>query len=260
MTESLLYERRGSAAWLTLNRPAALNSLTPSMMITLRERLADIERDRTVRVVVLTGSGRAFCAGVDLTALGADLPPAEATAAFMAIAEPATDALQSLSKPVIAAVNGHAFAGGLEIILRCDLVIASVEARFSDGHANFGLIPGGGSSVRLPRRIGLQLAKYMIFTGAQVDAATLLSAGLIYRVVPHAELGSAVDELVKQLADKSPLGLARSKQLIVQGLEMPEAQAALMEARAAIQHCNSKDVAEGLAAFSQKRRPVFTGE
>ncbi|MCC7286560.1 MAG: enoyl-CoA hydratase/isomerase family protein [Burkholderiaceae bacterium] len=256
----LLYELRGSAGWLTLNRPAALNALTPELMLALRERLGEIETDHRVRVVVLTGAGRAFCAGVDLSALGRDLSPADATAAFMRIAEPATDALQALPKPVIAAVNGHAFAGGLELVLRCDLVLAAAEARFSDGHANFGLIPGGGSSARLPRRVGLSLAKYMIYTGAQVEAEALMDAGLVHRVVPRAELDAAVDALAHQLAAKSPLALARGKQLIAQGLELPEAEAARREAAAAIAHCHSKDVAEGLAAFTQKRTPVFTGE
>jgi enoyl-CoA hydratase/carnithine racemase len=260
MTDPLLYELRGSAAWLTLNRPAALNALTPELMRSLRERLAEIESDRRVRAVVLTGAGRAFCAGVDLSALGSELSPADATAAFMRIAEPAADALQTLPKPVIAAVNGHAFAGGLELVLRCDLVVAAAEARFSDGHANFGLIPGGGSTARLPRRIGLALAKYMIYTGAQVEAATLMAAGLVHRVVPRAELEAAVEALAQQLAAKSPLGLARSKQLIAQGQELPEAEAARREAVAAVEHCRSRDATEGLAAFAQKRAPVFTGE
>lgn len=256
----LLCDVRGATAWLTLNRPAALNALTPQLMTDLRSQLLAIESDRRVRVVVLTGAGRAFCAGVDLSAIGRELSAADATAAFMRVAEPATDALQAMSKPVIASVNGHAFAGGLELVLLCDLVVSAAEARFSDGHANFGLIPGGGSTARLPRRVGLSLAKYMIYTGAQIDAETMRTAGLVHRVVPRAELDAAVEELAQVLASKSPLGLARSKHLIAQGLELTEAEAARREATAAVEHCAAKDVAEGLAAFAQKRKPVFTGE
>lgn len=256
----LLCERRGAAAWLTLNRPSALNALTPDLMTALRERLAEIEGDRQVRVVVLGGAGRAFCAGADLSALGAERSPAEATAAFLAVAEPAMDALQSLPKPVVAAVNGHAFAGGLELVLRCDLVVAAAEARFSDGHANYGLVPAGGSTARLPRRVGLQLSKYMIFTGAQVDAETLRAAGLIHEVVPRAGLDAAVEALVARLVDKSPLALARSKRLIDLGMDLSEAEAARQEARLSVEHCRSRDVEEGLAAFAQKRKPNFVGE
>lgn len=256
----LLMQRRGPAAWLILNRPAALNALTPEIMHALRERLGELRDDPDVRVVVLTGAGRAFCAGVDLSALGTDTSIADATAAFMRVAEPAVEALQQLPKPVIAAVNGHALAGGMELVLGCDFVVAAKEARFGDGHANFGLIPGGGSTARLPRRIGVGLAKYMIFTGAQVDSTTLHAAGLVTQVVPRAELESAVDALVAQLADKSPLGLARCKWLIDTGLEKPEKEAARIEAETAIAHARSRDVAEGLAAFAAKRKPVFTGE
>ena len=258
--QEVLVQRTGAAAWITLNRPAALNALTPTMMSLLQERLAELRADRGVRVIVLTGAGRAFCAGVDLSAVASHGSIADATADFIRIAEPAADALQQMPKPVIAAVNGHALAGGLELGLRCDFVIAAAAARFGDGHANFGLIPGGGSTARVPRRVGVALAKYMIYTGAQVDAATLKEAGLISAVVPRVELEKAVDRWVEKLAGKSPLGLARCKHLIDSGLALSETEAARIEARTAVEHCRSRDVAEGLAAFSEKRTPVFTGD
>lgn len=260
MEDVLLLERKGAAVWLTLNRPAALNALTPEIMHALAARLDNLRADRSVRVLVLTGSGRAFCTGVDLSALGIRMSVAEATAAFMQAANPAMEALQCFPKPVIAAVNGVALAGGLELVLACDLVVAAAEARFGDAHANFGLIPGGGSTARLPRRIGVALAKYLIFTGAQLDAASMREAGLANQVVPRESLTQAVDALVAQIADKSPLGLARSKWLIDTGLEKTEAEAARIEAQTTIAHCGSRDVAEGLAAFAAKRKPVFTGD
>lgn len=256
----LLMQHRGPAAWLILNRPAALNALTPEIMHALRERLNELRDNPDVRVVVLTGAGRAFCAGVDLSAVGAATSIADATAAFIRVAEPAVEALRQLSKPVIAAVNGHALAGGLELVLGCDFVVAAEEARFGDGHANFGLIPGGGSTARLPRRIGVGLAKYMIFTGAQVDSTTLQAAGLVTQVVPRAELEAAVNVLVDRLADKSPLALAHCKRLIDTGMEKTEKEAMRTEIETTIAHCGSRDVAEGLAAFAAKRKPVFTGK
>jgi len=213
-----------------------------------------------VRTLVLTGAGRAFCAGVDLSAIGAQADLASATAAFMRAAQPATEALQHCPKPVIAAVNGHALAGGLELVLRCDLVVAAQEARFGDAHANFGLVPGGGSTALLPRRVGVSMAKYLIFTGAQVEPAVLQAAGLVLRAVPRAGLQAAVDEVAAALADRSPSGLALCKRLIDEGLELAEAEAVQREAAAALDHCRSRDVAEGLAAFAARRKPVFTGE
>lgn len=256
----LLVQHRGPAAWLILNRPAALNTLTPEIMRALHQRLGELRDNPAVRVVVLTGAGRAFCAGVDLSAVATAASVADATAAFIRVAEPAVEALRQLPKPVIAAVNGHALAGGLELVLGCDFIVAAEEACFGDGHANFGLIPGGGSTARLPRRIGVGLAKYMIFTGAQVDSLTLQAAGLITQVVPRAGLEAAVDALVARLADKSPLALARCKWLIDTGMEKLEKEAVRTETETTIAHCRSRDVAEGLAAFAAKRKPVFTGE
>jgi enoyl-CoA hydratase/carnithine racemase len=256
----IIVQRKGPAAWLTLNRPKSYNALTPELMRRLADELERLRDDASVRVLVITGAGRAFCSGVDLSALGKNVSMAEATASFAAVAEPATDLLRSFPKPVIAAVNGAVFAGGLEILMLCDLVVSSRDAKFGDGHANFGLIPGGGSTARLPRRVGVALAKYMIFTGAQVDAATLREAGLINQVVAPEALEDAVNSLVAQLADKSPLALARCKRLIDTGLHVSEAEAMRTEAATALEHCNSFDAREGLAAFAAKRKPAFVGK
>ena len=255
----ILLTRQGPVARLTFNRPRAMNALTGEMMALLDGHLTEIENDPELRVVVLTGAGNAFCAGVDLTSLGENKRPSEATAAFMAIAVPVSERLARLPKPTIAAVNGLALAGGLEMALNCDLVVAASTARFGDAHANFGLIPGGGSSVKLPRRIGVALAKYLVFSGTFADAETMRAAGLVLRVVEPGELEAEAQRLALELAEKSPLGLARSKWLIDTGLEMSEREAIAQEAALAIEHADSRDAAEGLAAFAAKRQPSFTG-
>ena len=159
--DPVLYERRGAAAWLTLNRPEALNALTVPLIQCLDACLTRAEAETELRAIVVTGAGRAFCAGADLKSIGVLLADdverfgAEFIRPLLAV----LDRLEASALPVIAAVNGIAAAGGLETILACDLVIAAQGARIGDAHANYGLIPGGGGSVRLPRRIGPARAK-----------------------------------------------------------------------------------------------------
>jgi enoyl-CoA hydratase/carnithine racemase len=167
--------------------------------------------------------------------------------------------LERFPRPVIAAVNGLAMAGGLELLLCCDLVIAARSAKLGDAHANFGLLPGGGSSVRLPRKIGPTRAKYLLFTGESVPAEELVAAGLVNEVVEDADLMAATRRLVAKLAVKSPLVLRRMKALVDDGLEQPSAQALRLELLASEVHAQSADLKEGLAAFVEKRQPRFTG-
>jgi enoyl-CoA hydratase len=167
--------------------------------------------------------------------------------------------LEKFPKPVIAAVNGLALAGGLELVLCCDLVIAARSARLGDAHANFGLLPGGGSSVRLPRKIGPTRAKHLLYTGEFVPAEQLREAGLVNEVVDDADLLAAAGRLVARLRTKSPLVLRRMKALVDDGLEQPIETALRLELLASEVHAHSHDMKEGLAAFEEKRAPVFTG-
>jgi enoyl-CoA hydratase/carnithine racemase len=239
---SVLTELRGAAAFITLNR------------------LDQCERLDHLRAVVLRGAGRAFCAGADLKylkqAIGDDQ---QGMAGFLERLLALFDRLERFPLPVIAAVNGLALAGGLEIVLCCDLVIAGQSARLGDAHANYGLLPGGGGSVRLPRKIGPTRAKHLLFTGAFVPAADLVAAGLVNEVVPDEELDEAVDRLVAAMAQKSPLGLRRMKALVDDGLEQPRETALRHEILALQVHARSHDMQEGLAAFEQKRKPNFVG-
>ena len=167
--------------------------------------------------------------------------------------------IESLPMPVIAAVNGLALAGGLELVLCCDLVLAAESARLGDAHANYGLLPGAGSSVRLPRKIGPTRAKHLLFTGELLPASALVEAGLVNRVVPDGELDAAAQKLGEALAEKSPLTLRAMKRLVDDGLEQPSQTALRLEQLALAAHLSSRDVREGLRAFREKRKPRFEG-
>jgi len=257
MSEAVLYERRDAAGWITLNRPEALNALTPAMVEAVDRALDAALADADVRAIVLTGTGRAFCAGADLKA--ARERGDAAAAAFLEACRRLADRIERFPRPVIAAVNGTAVAAGLELLLCCDLAVAAEEARIGDGHANFALLPGAGGSVRLPRRIGAARAKYMMFTAEMLPAARLVEWGLLLEAVPAAALGDRVAALAAQLAAKSPLALSRMKALVDDGLLQPPEVALRAEQVMSALHFYAEDRREGLAAFAEKRPPHFAG-
>ena len=257
--QSVLVDKRADAVWVTLNRPAALNAITPDMVAGITSALA-LADDPAIKAVVLTGTGRAFCAGADLKYVNSATEGGEATAArFLDTILDMMARLENCPRPVIAAVNGLALAGGLELVLCCDLVIAARSAKLGDAHANFGLLPGGGSSVRLPRKIGPTRAKYLLFTGDFMPADDLIACGLVNEVVDDAELTAAVERLVAKLGSKSSLVLRRMKALVADGLEQPKDVALRLELLASEVHAFSHDMKEGLAAFEEKRKPSFIG-
>ena len=210
-TDPIIVSQRGAALWIRLNRPEVLNSMSPAMIAAINAALDGAQHIANLRAVVVTGTGRAFCAGADLKAAlamteGKD--PEVVSAAFTESFRLLADRIERFRLPVIAALNGLAIAGGLEIVLGCDLVIAAQSARLGDGHGKYGLMPGGGGSVRLPRKIGPMRAKYLMFTAEYLPAQTLADWGLVTSVVADDALEAEVDALVAKLADKSPLGLA----------------------------------------------------
>lgn len=251
---------RDGALWITLNRPAAMNAITPEVVTRMRQALEEAEHDDAVRSVVLTGAGRAFCAGADLKHVRqhtSDNP--EAMAQFLRSVLILMERLETFPKPVIAGVNGLALAGGLELVLCCDLVLAARSAKLGDAHANYGLLPGGGSSVRLPRKIGPTRAKYLLYTGEFVPSESLVACGLVNEVFDDDALTEGIQKLVARLAEKSPLVLRRMKNLVDDGLEQPAATALRLELLASEAHAHSHDLQEGLAAFEEKRKPNFIG-
>jgi enoyl-CoA hydratase/carnithine racemase len=259
----LRLERYGATARITLNRPAAMNALSGPLCEELARALGQIERDPAVRVVVLTGAGRAFCAGADLKgvfdATGSGPQAEDPMNAFLDQVAGMIDRLRVLPKPTIAALNGLTMAGGLELAMACDLIVAAAGARIGDAHANFGVFPGAGGAAVLPRRIGPTAAKYLLFTGDTMPAAELVPLGLVNRVVPDDQLPAEVDKLAAQIGAKSPLVLRRMKQAVADSLEQPQSTALRMERLVLEAHRHSHDLREGLAAFVGKRKPEFKG-
>ena len=258
--EDLKLEQKGSTAWLTLNRAAAMNSISLSIIERMEEVLPRLAADDSVRVVVLTGAGPAFCAGADLKEVlaGRDLPAGEAD--FLdRVCENVMNPLRDFPKPVIAALNGITMAGGLELAMCCDIVVASEDARIGDAHANFGVYPGAGGAAVLPRLVPHNVAKYLLFTGKTLSAADMRTYGLVNEVVPAEQLEQAVTELAQLLASKSPIALRRMKE--VANASMDKSRDAALEHEQVMlrKHQRSFDMAEGLRAFSEKRTPQFQG-
>lgn len=254
---AVVVERRGSALWLRLNRPERMNGISPEILAGLEAGLDRAEQDPGVRAVVITSTGPAFCAGADLTHVRTLVEESGGHQAFLREAGRVLCRIEDFPMPVVAAVQGLALAGGLELLLCTDLVVAAESARIGDGHANYGLLPGGGGSIRLPRRVGPARARYLLFTGDALPARDLLDTDLITVVAPDDELGDAVDRIVAKIARKSPSGLRRMKELVADGMEVPQAVGLRMELQQSAAHEQSPDFSEGLAAFFGKRSPRF---
>ncbi|NJK42228.1 MAG: enoyl-CoA hydratase/isomerase family protein [Aquincola sp.] len=257
-TEELQTRQDGGVLWLTLNRPQALNSLTLSLVNGLISSIEQAQSDRSVGVIVLTGAGRAFCAGADLKDPARSRP--ESGAEFVQAIGALTELIEASAKPVIAAINGIAVAGGLELVLACDLVIAAESARLGDAHSNYALFPGAGATVRLPRKVGLNNAKLLMFTGDMHPAREWKAFGLVNQVVADDGFIDAVSTLAAKLAAKSPLVLARMKQALNDALDHPVAVGLRYERALSNLHHFSADRVEGLAAFKEKRAPQFQGK
>ena len=262
MNDELLVESRECVKVVTLNRPAALNAVTPAMVTGLLDAIEVAAANPATVALVLRARGRAFCAGADLKAARqrSDVAPdGRADAAFLDAFRRTVVALRTAPFPVIAAVQGLAIAAGLELVLSSDLVVASDSASFGDAHANYGLLPGGGASVLLPRRIGVSRAKYLAFTGESLPASTMHDWGLVDVIAADEAFEATLDALLARLATKSPLGLRRMKRLIDDGLDQPVEVALRNELVVSDAHRHSYDRNEGLAAFAEKRRPAFRG-
>jgi len=259
--EELVVERHGHVMWLTLNRPAALNSMNPPIVAALHRALDGLTADDSVRVVLFTGTGNAFCAGSDLGVVAEGEAAAREASlnGFIGEINRLLCRIEKLELPVIAALNGTTLGAGLELALCADLIVASADAKVGDGHARFGLLPGGGASARLPRRIGVAASKWLSFTGDLIAAEKLLDCGLVQCVFAPDDFPQAVAQLAERIASRSPLGLRRMKRLIDNALLVPLHQALADEQAMLKLHRSSWDRAEGLAAFAAKRTPSFRG-
>jgi len=253
-----LIERRGHVLIVTMNRPQARNALSGPMMELMRQAWDTVDGDPEIRVCVLTGAGGAFCAGADLKAMTSSHPGDRFQGGDLdvSVIEPLLKG-RRLTKPLIAAVEGPAVAGGTEILQACDIRVAGASARFGVSEARWGLFPLGGSAVRLPRQIPYTVAADLLLTGRHITADEALSIGLIGHVVPDGQaLGKAL-EIAEAIAANGPVAVRAILRVIRETEGMAENEAFALEAKVGMAVFASEDAKEGPRAFAEKRRPEF---
>jgi enoyl-CoA hydratase len=256
--ENILFHADQGIATITFNRPKALNALNQALLAELSRALDDIAADEGIRVLILTGAGeKAFVAGADITEL-ATFTALQAKV-FSRAGHAVIAKLQELPIAVIAAVNGFALGGGSEIALACDFIYAAESAKFGLPEINLGLIPGFGGTQRLPRLVGANRAKEMIFTGKMIGAAEAAMIGLVNKVVPSGELMDEVLKTARDIAAKGRVSLRAVKQAVNHGLNTDLATGCAIETDAFALTLASADAKEGTAAFLEKRKAVFKG-
>ncbi|AOH54881.1 enoyl-CoA hydratase [Peribacillus muralis] len=246
-------------AVVTLNRPDAANSLSTELLHSLLEGMNELKTAADLRTVILTGSGeKAFCAGADLKER-AGMSDDKVKETLKLIGDTIT-ALEKLPVPVIAAINGSAFGGGLELALACDIRLASESAKMGLTETALGIIPGGGGTQRLPRIVGLATAKELIYTARQLDAKTAYDLKIISHIYPPQQLMEEAIMLAREIALNAPLALRAAKAAINQGVDTTLENGLQIENDCYQTTLKTRDRLEGLAAFKEKRKPVFTGQ
>ncbi len=255
--ETIIVEKRDHVARITFNRPQRLNAINSTLGMEVKEALQDIEQDNEIRVLIITGNPRirekegrqeithCFSAGWDLSETAQVEPIVEMVAAY--------------EKPVIAMINGYALGGGCELSLACDFIFASENSEIGLPEINRGLLPGWGGTQRLPRRVGISKAKWMILSGEAVSGPEAKRIGLADEVVPRESLDHTVTEFAEKLADKPPVGLKKIKEAINKGIDTDLETGLEIEQQALGHLLQTEDFREGITAFIEKREPRWKG-
>lgn len=255
----LVDKRTDGIAIVTLNRPEAANAFSRQMLYDFQDALSDLKSDANVRVVILTGSGeKAFCAGADLKERRG-MTNSEVKQAVRLIGKTINE-VENLPQPVIAAINGVAFGGGLELALACDLRVGALEAKLGLTETSLAIIPGAGGTQRLPRLIGLGKAKELIFTAKRLTAEEAVKVGILEYVCPLSELLKQALELASSMVKNGPLALVQAKIAINRGMEVDLATGLKIEELAYDALIPTEDRLEGLKAFAEKRAPLYKGQ
>jgi 2-(1,2-epoxy-1,2-dihydrophenyl)acetyl-CoA isomerase len=261
--QTIRLEKTESIATITLNRPEKMNAYNSIMLDELSSVLEDVALDKDIRAVIITGEGRAFCAGADVQDIGAllslqnELPERQD---ILKLLIRSVLAIRQMPKPVVAALNGVAAGGGANLALACDIILASEKARLAENFINIGLVPDGGGTYFLPERIGYQRSAEIFFTGRILSAQEALDMGLYNRVVPAEELMGSVKELAQDLAGRPTRAIAAGKAIL--NREAIPRLRAYLEDEAGTQRAMvlTQDAKEGISAFTEKRKPDFKGQ
>lgn len=253
--DRVIIEVSGFVATVTINRPAVRNAIDLDTALRLESAFDRCDEDPNVRVIVLAGAGDVFCAGMDLKAFAAsgERPITPSRGAFGIVEKPPT-------KPLVAAVEGKALGGGLEIALCADMIVAAADSQFGLPEVTRGLVASGGGALRLPERIPRAMAMEMILTGSAISAPTALALGLINRVVPRGQTVVEATSLAQAVAANAPLAVSAAKAIVVHSADWPSAEAFQRQREYSDPVRNSKDAREGAAAFAEKRTPRWCNQ
>jgi enoyl-CoA hydratase len=256
--ETVLYQKKGAIAYVTMNRPKVLNALNKRAITDLKAAFEEARDDSAIRGVIFTGAGdKAFIAGADINEVAADTPveAQEKTKRGQAV----MDLIENLGKPVIAAVNGFALGGGCESALACTIRLASENARFGLPEVKLGIMPGYGGTQRLPRLVGKGVALHLILTGEMISAQEAYRIGLVNKVVPNAELIGRAEAILNQIGANAPLSVKFALQAVNNGLETSLSEGLFLEASLVAICTSTEDKKEGTSAFFEKRSTKFQG-
>ena len=255
---NIMYLKENQVATITLNRPDSMTALSPDLLSELQYAISVASIDQDLKTLVIRGNGRSFCAGADLLFFDSAFENLSLLNPYIQLLNQCFLDLENLDMPTVAVVQGFALAGGLELAMACDMTIVSNEAKLGDQHANFGLMPGGGSTQRLPRRIGMQRAMELLTTGRWLTGPEAVDWGLALRSTDEANLNAELESILSSLRDKSRESLSWIKSITRQGRDLSVSSGIQLESSAFVQYlATSTHPREGIQAFKEKRKPDF---